>query len=86
MSAFYAVITDDRSGEELARYELADADLLDCDVYAERYADESGFALDKSEGYVFNGCADFTVTLREPGRPAVVCWSSQSYFIAHEDD
>ena len=81
--SFYAIITDDTTGDELARYVLADADLLDCDLYADRYANESGFSLDTSEGHVFTGCADFTVTLQEePG--AVCCWTSQSYYIAAE--
>lgn len=83
MSGFYAIVTDDRSGEELARYELADTDIVDCGLYAERYANESGFSVDSSDGYVPDGCADFTVTMtEEPG--AVRCWSSRSYFIAQE--
>lgn len=63
-----AIITDDRSGDELARYTLQGADILDCDIYAERYAETMGFSLDIQEAIVLKGCADFTVTLQdEPG-------------------
>lgn len=79
----YALITDDRSGEELARYALADADLLDCDLYAERYASEIDYSLAQPDGYIITGCADFTVTLQEdPG--SVICWNSKSYFLEVE--
>ena len=79
----YAIITDDSSGEELARYALQDADILDCDIYAEKYADAIGFSIDESGGIVPNGLGDFTVTLQdEPGY--VVCWNSQSYCMGAE--
>lgn len=79
----FAVITDDRSGEELARYTLQDADILDCDIYAEKYADDMGFGIEFSYHTAPLGCADFTVTLQEePG--SVVCWNSQSYFMGME--
>ncbi len=82
----FAVITADYSGEALACYKLADVDLLDCDLYAKRYADEQGLELDIQPGaHVPTGCADFTVTLQdEPG--AVRCWNSQSYFIAAQEE
>lgn len=78
--SMFVLVTDDRDGAELLKRKLADDELLDCDLYAQEYAQQSGFELHQSDGYIPTGCADFTVTIqREPG--SVVCWNSKSYFI-----
>ena len=81
---YFAIITHDREGDEVQwQHTLGDDDVLDCDVYAKMYADEIGIDLDLSDGYVPNGCADFTVTLTDqPG--GVICWSLKSYFFKGE--
>ena len=73
----YAVIEVD--GQQEAIYTLTEWDLLDCDIYAQRYAEQIGYALIPS-GMPGNVCsADVYVILQEePG--SVVCWNSASYF------
>lgn len=78
-----AIITD-AYGEVLEIYPLRDADILDCDIYAERYCRETGQMLDDRDGLVvFEG--DFTVILTDqPG--GVRCFKSQSYCFKGEDE
>lgn len=74
----FAIITD-RDGNEIFRYALTDEDLLDCDVFAERHADDLGVAIAEADGDIPDGCEDFAVTLtEEPGQPR--CWDSKNYF------
>lgn len=79
----FALITD-QHGQELARYTLADTDPLNCDTYAQRYADAIGYDLDHSDGEIPGGLGDFTVTLTEQPENTAVCWSSRSYFLSQE--
>lgn len=76
----FAVITDNE-GQEQARYPLNDDDVLDCDIYAERYSREIAIELEPSD-MPGNMCgADVYVILQEePG--SAVCWASASYFLA----
>lgn len=77
----FAIITDDHSGEELARYELGPTDLLEPDTYAMRHCEETEQRISPKTGYCPVGCCDFTVTLQEePG--SFHCWTSESYFYA----
>lgn len=73
-------IIEDSEGREQARYILTDDDLLDCDIYAERFSNEIGYDLEPSS-MPGNMCgAHYYVILQEePG--SVICWSSASYFL-----
>ena len=78
----FAIITD-RNGHELGRYTLADADPLDCDQYAARWANDMGVTVAEPDGLIPDGCEDFAVTLTDqPG--AARCWTSQNYMIEAE--
>jgi hypothetical protein len=78
----FALILD-RSGVEAARYALADADLLDCDLYAERFGRDFGLTLEGEEpgASIPDGCEDYRVELtEEPG--SVRVWKSANYFVS----
>lgn len=63
----YAIIENDEDQEQ-ARYTLADDDLLDCDIYAERFSNERGYYLEPSGRPVNMYGADYYVILQEePG-------------------
>jgi hypothetical protein len=80
----YAIITD-RNGHEEARYILSDTDPLDCDVYAQRFANAIGYDLEGEEptARIPDGCEDYTVTITEEPH-AARCWSRANYMIASE--
>jgi hypothetical protein len=78
------IVTEDRSGEELARYEDDGVGLNDPDYWAERYAMENEFALAKEDGAVPTGCAHFTVTVTCEGCASSHVWTSKSYFKENE--
>ena len=69
--------------EQVACYPLGDDDILDCDIYAERYSQQSGYDLEASD-MPGNMCgADVYVILQEePG--SCICWNSASYFYVQE--
>ena len=69
----------DRHGAVLAFYDL---DELDPDIYAERFADESGFEIDE-DGRIPDGCEDFSVKIAETP-DAVRCWTSRNYMMKAE--
>ena len=82
-----AVITHDREGSEVQwQYTLKDDDLVDTRQYAQMYADECGIPLSKADGYVPNGCGDFTVTIycNPADIGSIVCWDSESFFFDSE--
>lgn len=68
----------DSNGAVMSYY---DADVLDCDMYAERYAIESGFNIAESDGIIPDGCEDFSVKLAE-SPDSVCCWNSCNYMMA----
>jgi hypothetical protein len=72
----YAIIKN-RHGEEEARYP---ADLLDCDLYAARYANDVGTDFEDG-GDLPDGCEDFSVTLTEDPANTAVCWKSKNYCV-----
>ena len=69
----------DRNGEVMAVYEV---DELDPDQYAERFANDSGFEIDK-DGLIPDGCEDFSVRIAETP-DAVRCWTSRNYMTKGE--
>ena len=71
----------DNDNEIMIERDLADHELLDCDVYAQEAASLYGFSIDESDGYCPVGLCDFTVTLADDP-DSVVCWTSKSYFVA----
>lgn len=79
----FAIILDPH-GTEQTRYRLADNDLLDCGLYAERYAQECGYNLSESTGIVPDCSGDFRVELREDPENTVCIWSGQSYYFEVE--
>ena len=70
----------DRNGQVLEYYEV---DELDPDIYAEQYAQETGFELDDSDGLIPDGCEDFSVKIAEAA-DSVRCWTSRNYMIKGE--
>lgn len=80
----FAVIIDPSSGEEFERWELDDEDPLDCDLYAERYANMVGYAIAESTDYIPNCSGDFRVELREDPDNYVHIWNGKSYFFEGE--
>ena len=78
----YAIIKD-RHGEEQARYA---ADLLNCDLYAARYAKDMSVDLHDTEWWhdLPDGCEDFSVTLTEDPANTAVCWKSKNYCVVWE--
>ena len=70
----------DRNGAVMAVYQV---DELDPDQYAERFADESGFEIDESDGLIPDGCEDFSVRIAETP-DAVRCWTSRNYMMKAE--
>lgn len=75
----------DRNGQEQARWPIADHELLNPDVYAERYSTAIGYPLkgSKPEAIIPDGTEDYRVTLQEePG--SVVCWTSRNYLLMPE--
>lgn len=70
----------DRNGAVMAFY---DVDELDPDLYAERFADQSGFEIDDSDGLIPDGCEDFSVRIAETP-DAVRCWTSRNYMMKGE--
>ena len=80
----FALILD-RSGCEAARYALADADALDCDLYAARFGRDMGVTLEGEEpgASIPDGCEDYRVELtEEPG--SVRVWASANYMASIE--
>ena len=78
-------IIQDRSGQELARYPLADTDPLDPDFFADRFSSDMGITLEGEEpgSAIPDGGEDISITLQEePGSPC--CWTSANYMIAAE--
>ena len=74
----YLTIEDVRSGEIVQHRRLEGHELLDIDLYAQKYADEMccTVAGDCPAG----AGGDICVTLQEdPG--SVCCWSSKAYFL-----
>lgn len=81
---YYAIIIDDRSGEEVERHTLDKHDILDCDIWARAYASSLERELHETTKHVPTGCADFTVTLtQQPG--GVRNWDSKSYFLEDKE-
>ena len=70
----------DRNGAVMAVYQV---DELDPDQYAERFADESGFEIDESDGLIPDGGEDFSVRIAETP-DAVRCWTSRNYMMKAE--
>ena len=70
----------DRNGAVMAVYQV---DELDPDQYAERFADESGFEIDESDGLIPDGGEDFSVRIAETP-DAVRCWTSKNYMMKAE--
>lgn len=76
----FAIIYD-RNGEEQARYILSDTDLLDCDIYADRFARDMGIdPLEGEEpnGRIPDGGEDYRVELTDEPN-AARCWTSANY-------
>lgn len=72
-------ITSDQDGDVLFQRPLEGDELLDCDIYAERFASDYFDADISRDGHVPLGCGEFTVELADnPG--TAVCWSTRSYF------
>lgn len=71
----------DSSREIIFERDLADDELLDCDIYAKEVAEMFGMDLSKEGGHIPDGCGDFTITLADDPDSAV-CWSHKSYFFA----
>lgn len=79
-----AYISDPSSGELLATYKLSDTDLLDCRIYADKYANAMGVSIDESDGYIPTCCGDINVTLSDNPHGHTVCWSSESFYLEVE--
>lgn len=76
----YAVI-ENTHGQHEAVYLLSDDDILDCDLYAQRFAREIGYDLEPVDNMPCG--ADYRVVLQEePG--SCVCWTSQNYMLNME--
>jgi hypothetical protein len=80
----HVVVIDPSSGEVFMQRELSDDEILDCDVYANEYADQCGMDIDWSDGYIPNCCGDFRVELREDPENSVHIWNGQSYYFKGE--
>lgn len=78
----FVVITCDRSGEELDRYELDDDEPIEEPrFYAERHAARTEeLEVSKANGAVPLGCGDFTVTLTDYPGDILVSFLSESFF------
>lgn len=81
----YAILTD-RNGTEIDRYTLTDTDLLDCDRFADIFANGLGIELEGEapDSRIPDGCEDYTVTLTEDPQ-GVRCWSRANYMIKNEE-
>ena len=83
-NATFAIIQD-RHGIEQARYLLAGDDLLDTDIYAERWANSMGIELEGEEEYsIPDGCEDYSVTITENPENPAICWASANYMMKGE--
>lgn len=83
----YAIIYD-RNGQEQTRYTLADSDLLDCDIYAARFAKDMGINALEGETpteRIPDGCEDYRVELTEEPN-AARCWNSANYLFSQWED
>ncbi len=75
-------ILKDRHGTEVDRITLEDSDPMDCDHFANRFAESLGFELD-ADGIVPDGTEDYSVTLTDDPT-GVRSWKSANYMIAEE--
>ncbi len=71
----------DRNGAVMAVYQV---DELDPDQYAERFADESGFEIDDSDGYIPNCSGDIRVEFRPDKDNPCHIWSGESFYFKAE--
>lgn len=82
-----AVVTDQQSGQEIARYKLKRHDTTDERHWADVCAESCGMEIDDSDGYIPNCSGDICVTVyRHPDDVGgVSCWSSECFYFKRED-
>lgn len=76
----FALIKD-QHGQELCRIVLSDMDTLDLDWWADKYASAMDIELSLDDGYIPDGCEDFSVVLTDDPENTAVCWASKNYMI-----
>jgi hypothetical protein len=78
-------IVYDRHGIEETRYPLSDNDVLDCDIYADRFSQMIGHELDNGDGLLIpDGCEDYSVVLTDDPDNTSRCWTSRNYLLIPE--
>lgn len=87
-TTWVAVVTDQQSDEEVARYPLRRHDPTDERHWAERYAEDCGLEIDESDGYIPNCGGDFEVAIYDTATmtvPGIHRWSSECFYFKREE-